>query len=122
MINSKVLYGWSFNFNGTADFWNGQSDEDYSLRYVDKLNKVKQVSFQEVFQLVDYVRQHNIEFGKFIMDIIPPCSIAMRNYTYQYFENDVVLKARRSLSNPWQSQYNALERVKGSEHGEKINK
>ncbi|MEL7565318.1 MAG: hypothetical protein AAGU27_10580 [Dehalobacterium sp.] len=119
MINSKVLFGWSFNFNGTTDFWNGRGADDYSLRYVDKSNKVSQVSFPEIFQLVEYVRRNNIEFGRFIKEIIPPCSMAMRDYTYQYFENDVVLKARRPLSHPWKSQYHAVDRGKGPENGEK---
>lgn len=115
MLNSKVLYGWSFNFDGRPDFWNGLSKDDYVLRYADKSNKIIQMGFQEIFQLVDYVRENNIEFGKFINEVIPPCSVAMRNYTYQYFGNDVVLKARRSLSNPWQSQYNVIQQ-KGPEN------
>ncbi|MGI6677691.1 MAG: hypothetical protein ACOX2Q_01060 [Dehalobacterium sp.] len=116
MLNSKVLFGWSYNFNGSPDFWNGRSDEDYSLRYVDKSNQVKQVRFSEIYQLIEYVRLNDIEFGKLIREITPPCSIAMKNYTYQYFENDLILKAVRSLSNPWHSQYNVIDQVKSPEN------
>jgi len=113
MIDSKVLFGWDFSFSGTPDFWNGLCDYNYSLRYVDKLNKFRQVNFMEIFDLIEYVRENDIEFGKLKREIFPPCSIAMKDYTFHYFENDVVLKARRSLANPWKCQYDALDRGKG---------
>ncbi|ATW27502.1 hypothetical protein [Candidatus Formimonas warabiya] len=112
MINSKVLFGWDFSFSGTPDFWNGLSIDDYSLRYVDKMNQVRQMHFKEIFELAEYVRANDIRFGSFKKEIFPPCSIAMKGYTFYYFDNDVLLKARRSLSNSWKSQYHAVDRGK----------
>ncbi len=109
MINSKVLYGWDFSFSGTPDFWNGLSEYDYALRHVDKKNQVQQVYFKEIFVLANYVRINNVRFGALTKEIYPPCSSAMKAYTFYYFDNDVLLKSRRTLSNPWKSQYNAVE-------------
>ncbi|MEL7565296.1 MAG: hypothetical protein AAGU27_10470, partial [Dehalobacterium sp.] len=82
-------------------------------RYVNKSNKFRQVDFREIFDLIEYVREHDIKFGMLKREIFPPCSIAMRDYTFHYFANDVVLKARRSLTNPWKCQYDAIDRGKG---------
>ena len=109
LLQSKVLYGWSFSFSGTPDFWNGITD-DYTIRYVNADGKAKEVSFGKIDELITYVSKHNIKLPSPGREIVPPCSIALVNYTYQFYETDVILKCRRNISNPWRCQYNAVER------------
>ncbi|MDD2422254.1 MAG: hypothetical protein PHC60_03090 [Heliobacteriaceae bacterium] len=112
MIQSKVLFGWEFDFSGRADFWNGIGKFDYSLRYVDQTGRVQEVGFKEIFALAEYVREQNVVFGPLQREVYPPCAVALTNYVYQYFANEVLLKSRRSLGNPWTCQYEAVDRGK----------
>ena len=110
MLQSKVLYGWEFSFNGIPDFWNGVTDYDYTIRYVNIGGKVQEINFSEIDELITYVGKHNIQLRSPGKELVPPCSIALVNYTYRFYGNDVVLKCRRAISNPWQCQYCAVER------------
>ena len=110
MFQSKVLYGWEFSFSGMPDFWNGVTDYDYTIRYVNTGGKVQEINFREIDELMTYVSKHNIQLQSPGKEVVPPCGIALVNYIYRFYENDVVLKYRRTISHPWQCQYCAVER------------
>lgn len=122
MLNSRVLYGWMFSFGSVPDFWNGFYEKpdfwngicgyDYTIRYVDKDGRIHEVGFNEVYELVEYVRKHNIVLGNLSKEVYPPDMVALKNYTYQYFENDVLIRSARPITRPWVNRYNAVDKSK----------
>lgn len=124
MLKSKVLYGWMFSFGSIPDFWNGKNEKpdfwngicgsDYIIRYVDGDGVVREVGFDHVYELVEYINKNGIELGGLDKEIYPPDMVALKTYTYHYFKNDVLIRCARPITHPWVSRYNVIERSKKS--------